>query len=557
MPEAYLQELYLKTEQSLIDEIFRKRAKGYVDYAEVAALERVQATLQGMIDEGFEYVPKMIEKRFYGGSGASGGYANAKGLNAVQTAVEEQLIDALLANVMSAAEKAYETSRTLYRLARLDDDELRKAALVSTAYAEALGKGAYTSAQLMEVSIRNHGITAFVDKAGRNWSLASYCSMATRTTARQAQVAALLTKDDHDLFRIVPHASSCPICAPLEGRVYSKSGADPNYPPLSLAFGKIDPAGSDDLSNTYLNIHPNCLCTLVRYTEMGKTDKEIEAVRQFSNPDTNPLDIDPRSKKQVEAYKEKERNRARLLRERRKKEAEKVAEAIPKPAKLKSNFVPAKTIQEAEEHAKRFIDDAQWAALGLSYKGISVDVANAVNKTIGDLFDEFEIEKFGGIVAPAGNTKLGKSVENAVAAYHPARNSFILNRKSLTDESLRQEAEAVSRWLEHPERFDLSGMSRTHVQIMENSKQSGRLVVSRTVEEAMSHEFGHALSRTALKNSPELDELRARMPQYAPRISGYATANFDEYIAESFASWRKGENVADPLMVKVFEEARR
>lgn len=316
-PEAYLQQLYLKTEQSLIDEIFRKRAKGYVDYAEVAALERVQATLQGMIDEGFEYVPKMIEKRFYGGSGASGGYANAKGLSAVQTAVEEQLIDALLANVMSAAEKAYETSRTLYRLARLDDDELRKAALVSTAYAEALGKGAYTSAQLMEVSIRNHGITAFVDKAGRNWSLASYCSMATRTTARQAQVAALLTKDDHDLFRIVPHASSCPICAPLEGRVYSKSGADPNYPPLSLAFGKIDPAGSDDLSNTYLNIHPNCLCSLVRYTEIGKTDKEIEAMRRFSNPETNPLDIDPRSKKQVEAYKEKERNRARLLRDRR------------------------------------------------------------------------------------------------------------------------------------------------------------------------------------------------------------------------------------------------
>lgn len=325
-PEAYLQKLYLKTEQDLINEIFRKRAQGYVDYAEVAALERVQATLQGMIDDSFKYVPQMIEKQFYAGSGAAKGYANARGMTVVQTAVVEQLTDALMSNIISAAEKAYETSASLYKIARLDDDALREAALTSSAYAQALGEGAYTSAQLMETAIRNHGITSFTDKAGRKWSLTSYCRMATRTTARQAQVASILTRDDHDLFRIVPHASSCPICAPLQGRVYSKSGTNPKYPPLSLAFGKIDPAGGDDLSNTYLNIHPACLCSIVRFTEIGKTKEELEKIQEFSNPETNPLGIDPRGKKEIEAYKEKERNRARLLRDRRKKEAAKVAE---------------------------------------------------------------------------------------------------------------------------------------------------------------------------------------------------------------------------------------
>ena len=256
-PQLYLRYVYQKAEQDIINEIFRKRAQGYVDYAEVAALERVQKTLQDMVDDSWTYVPKMIEKRFYKASG----YENARSVaRGDQRVLMEQLVDNLMGEIVEASTVAYETSRKLYTLARLDEDELRKVALTSTIYTEAVGKGAVVSAKLMEVTIRNHGITAFVDKAGRQWSLTDYCNMATRTTARQAEVAAVLSKDEgHDLYQIVKIGSTCPVCAVYEGRVYSKSGADPNYPPLALAFGKIDPMGADDLSNTFLNIHPNCL----------------------------------------------------------------------------------------------------------------------------------------------------------------------------------------------------------------------------------------------------------------------------------------------------------
>ena len=101
-------------------------------------------------------------------------------------------------------------------------------------------------------------------------------------------MASILTADDWDLWQISKIGSTCPICAPLEGRVYSKSGTDPNYPPLALAFGKIDPAGADDLSNTYLNIHPNCLHSLVKYTTVGKTEKQIQRDIDFSDPKKNP-----------------------------------------------------------------------------------------------------------------------------------------------------------------------------------------------------------------------------------------------------------------------------
>jgi hypothetical protein len=301
----------MRAEQDILNEILRKNAQGYVDYAETAAMERVQAILQGLIDDSWEYVPKVVNKPFEANLSRTG-YSNAKALMSTQTIVVEQLIQNLMGEIIDSTNVAFNSAQNLYQIARLGNDIYRQTAIASTMYTEALGKGAFYSGQTMEAAIRNHGITGFVDARGRQWSLTDYCSMATRTTAHQAEVSAVLTRDDHDLYQIVKIGSTCPICAPLEGRVYSKSGLNPNYPPLSLAFGKIDPVGGDDLSNTFLCIHPNCYHSLVRYTEAGKTDKQIQKMRDFSNPETNPLDVDPRSKKQIEAYQTKERNRAQL-----------------------------------------------------------------------------------------------------------------------------------------------------------------------------------------------------------------------------------------------------
>ena len=128
-------------------------------------------------------------------------------------------------------------------------------------------------------------------------------------------MAALLTSDEYDLWQITKVGTTCPVCAPLEGRVYSKSGTNPDYPPLTVAFGKVDPYGSNDLSNTYLNIHPNCLHSLVKYTTIGKSAEQIQKDKDFSNVEKNPLSRDPRTKKQIAAYREKEKNRQQLLRD--------------------------------------------------------------------------------------------------------------------------------------------------------------------------------------------------------------------------------------------------
>lgn len=311
---AYLRVLFLKTEQRLIAEISRKRSQGYVDYAEVAALNRTQQILQEMVDESWSYVPAMIEKIFYKSEAAANGYKNAAGLTASQLGIVQQLSNNLLGDIVEASVTAQKNIEETFQVGRREADKVREAALKSVAEARAAGYGSGKAAISMAQELRSAEITAFTDKAGRNWGLQDYCNMATRATARQAEVSAVLTADpDHDLYRIVKIGSTCPMCAPLEGRVYSRSGTNPDYPPLASAFGKIDPSGSNDLSNTYLNIHPNCLHALVKYTTIGKSEAQIQKDKDFSSFEKNPVTADPRSKKQIAAYKEKIRNRQKLL----------------------------------------------------------------------------------------------------------------------------------------------------------------------------------------------------------------------------------------------------
>lgn len=66
------------------------------------------------------------------------------------------------------------------------------------------------------------GITGFTDKAGRNWNLASYAEMATRTMAGQAAVQGhvdTLAAHGHALVIASDAPQECARCRPWEGKV--------------------------------------------------------------------------------------------------------------------------------------------------------------------------------------------------------------------------------------------------------------------------------------------------------------------------------------------------
>lgn len=71
------------------------------------------------------------------------------------------------------------------------------------------------------------GVTGFVDRRGRQWSLSSYAEMATRTASNQAAVfgyADRLVESGYDLVIVSDATEECDRCRPWEGKILSVSG---------------------------------------------------------------------------------------------------------------------------------------------------------------------------------------------------------------------------------------------------------------------------------------------------------------------------------------------
>lgn len=353
-------DLFLRAETAIINEIGRLRSSGLTDYSAIASLERVQAILRQMESDAWTYVPKVIEKQFYVSHPEARrvpgesitkhirAYNNAAALTAEQHAIVDQLVANLMGEITDASVTVMATVQSAL-IGRIEPDVYRRVGLEQVALRQATGQGVYKQLPQFVEALRREGVTAFVDKAGRHWSLHTYGSMVSRTTSRQAEVLASLTADpEHDLYRITRTGTTCALCAPYEGRVYSKSGTNPDYPPLADAFGKVDPAGPDTLTNTWLNIHPNCRHSIVAYTEAGRSAEEVQQIRDFSNPAKNPYSRDPRSQKQIKAYRAQEQARAKWLREYRAWESYRMTVGDPVP----------KTFATFQKH--RAADDDKW-----------------------------------------------------------------------------------------------------------------------------------------------------------------------------------------------------
>lgn len=99
--------------------------------------------------------------------------------------------------------------------------------------------------------------------------LDSYAAMVTRSTTREAGNLARekqLVANGYDLVIITKHSPTCELCARVQGRVFSISGNDKRFPPLSEAF----PSG-------YRNVHPNCRCVAVPWIEELQSPEELRA----------------------------------------------------------------------------------------------------------------------------------------------------------------------------------------------------------------------------------------------------------------------------------------
>lgn len=75
--------------------------------------------------------------------------------------------------------------------------------------------------------LSKHGIPAFVDKRGHHWSPERYVRMDLRTTLGNTANAAQWSRCDQfgiSLISVDSHSGSRPLCAPYQGRIFSRDG---------------------------------------------------------------------------------------------------------------------------------------------------------------------------------------------------------------------------------------------------------------------------------------------------------------------------------------------
>lgn len=119
---------------------------------------------------------------------------------------------------------------------RRQDDLFRRVGLEQTALAQAMGlQGTHPTAAAIRRELEVEGQTAFVDRAGRRWSLESYSVMVARTTTREAVSVATgnrMVERGQDLVTVSKHEHQFDECSEWEGRTFSLTGATAGVPVL-------------------------------------------------------------------------------------------------------------------------------------------------------------------------------------------------------------------------------------------------------------------------------------------------------------------------------------
>lgn len=242
--------------------------------------------------------------------------------------------------------------------------------------------------------------------------------------------------------------------------------------------------------------------------------------------------------------------------------------AIPGP--VKSEFTPAKTIQEAEAAARKYVSDKMGS---VSYKGIDLEYANTCNRVLGDVDGTFGLDALGSIQPMNMRSKLFKG-STSEAAYRwggIGGDLFINPTYYKSTKAFAEHKAEIDRLtkvvLEGGEKLRSSATGRKleYIDALLNTK---RQCVSQSydfVEGTFVHECGHALDDKMFRKKmieafggsvKYNDALSESRHAYGGNISGYAVADNHEYIAESFTAWWFGEgDKIDPAIKAVFEGA--
>ena len=150
------------------------------------------------------------------------------------------------------------------------------------------------------------GITGFYDKAGRKWNAEGYAAMVVRSTAHNAAIEAIKTRQREfgggDIFQVSTHPGARPLCYPYQGKFFSWSEPGGEFE---------DGAGH---THKYENIDASSYGEPAGLFGINCGHFPIPMVPGFSYPQDTPIQSPEENKKEYEES-QKQRAYERQIRE--------------------------------------------------------------------------------------------------------------------------------------------------------------------------------------------------------------------------------------------------
>lgn len=309
--------LYRQGFEEILRAIVQKEAKGqWTQYWRDLLLE-VRVILQQLDQYADQWIERTIGQVYSQAAAQTVAFLSQLGMQRPGRAefaqVHQRAVDVVAQNMADNLRGATQF------IGRRVNDVFRQVGLEQTGGKLAAGQTWQDMKRKVVQQLLDKGQTAFVDRLGRKWRLDTYAEMVARTTTREAaSVATLNTCQEFglDLVQITTHYPTCEKCAPLQGKVYSISGNDERYPRLT--------------DERRPPIHPNCRHSCHPYVR--ELDDNAEETERRSN---EPLDKDPRSEAEKQAYTEM-RDAVTIATNRRRAREVLYSEAAPLGEKVKA-----------------------------------------------------------------------------------------------------------------------------------------------------------------------------------------------------------------------------
>lgn len=348
------------------------------------------------------------------------------------------------------------------------------------------------------------------------------------------------------------------------GEPFEVSGVKIMYPAQTGSFMGI--------SNLPQELLWNCRCTLLAFVKGYEHDTIKHSDKMGSMTFEEWLEAKPKPQNILHQKNLGEQIEGSYIKQYRKmsKEADEIL-ANRKPDPFKGpDFTPAKTTEEAEAFAGRFISGGYKSVV--NYKGVDLEYANEFNRAFNDVLAHYDPQYKLRSIQPMNMRDKRFKGSTADAAYQWGLNDLFFNKsyfksKKEFEKHLAQHKELMDQVLPHVDalidRFkgQTGFAAKKQLEYAEALKASGRSNVSGADPYGtMVHEIGHYLDDMLFRKEMKARgfDLSASYASYSKNISAYAAETANEYVAESFLAYWKGErDNLDPDLIAIFEGTRK